>query len=149
MDHRKTEGDRVRTVASAATASEIPALVDALRGAKARLSDATTTAEGLRLPFEYLDPDDPRYRRDLMGFPTGTVPVMRAYLVIGGIASQETDGPADAGAGDLSVDFDDSISLLTLSVSTQAVLRVWVSAIDLSVVVTDEQIGESRLTMCM
>ena len=82
MDHRKTEGDRVRTVASATTASEIPALVD-------------------------------------------------------------------AGAGDLSLDFDDAISLLTLSVSPQAVLRIWVSTIDLSVIVTDEQIGERSLTMCL
>ena len=139
----------MRTVASATTAGEIPALVDALRGARARLSDSTPTADGLSLPFEYIDSDSPLFGRGFAGFPTGTVPVMQAHLVIGGVASHENDGPAHAGAGDLAVDFDDAISLLTLSVSTQAVLRIWVDAIDLCVIVTDEQIGERSLTMCM
>jgi hypothetical protein len=139
----------VRIVASASTAGEIPTLADALSGATARLSDAMPTADGLRVPFDYIDRDSPHYSRDFTGFPKGSVPVMQAYLVVGSVASYEACGPDDAGAGDLSMDFDDAISLLTLSVSTQAALRIQVSAIDLSVVVTDDQVGERRLTMCM
>jgi hypothetical protein len=138
----------MRTVAIATCPSELHDLLELLRGARARLGDATLAAPALRVPFEFVDSEHTRFGRNLSTFPTGSVPVMQAYLIIGSVTSHEADVSAEAGVDALVVDYDESAKLWTLRVSPQAVIRVSVGALDVSVLVSDQEIGEQSLTMC-
>jgi hypothetical protein len=138
----------VDTIATATTASDIPDVEARLVGATACLADAESVAYGLRLPFAFVDSEHPQFGRSLVGYPTGKVPVVRAYLVIGNVTSFEHEGSAGVAEGGLSLDYNESAGLLIVRTSPHASLRVLVDGLDLSVVVTDEPIGERRLTMC-
>jgi hypothetical protein len=110
-----------------------------------------TLAEGeLRIPFEYMDSAHTRiYRSSVPGAVPGSVPVLLAYLDICNVISCDGALPMDADAGRLDALYDQAGSRWTLQIAGQPDLSVSVSALSVSVTVTDRKLGQHELRMRM
>jgi len=137
-------------VVSASTIEELPGVLALLRGATACLGDATLDDDELTVPFEFVDADHARiHRSSIPGASPGSVPLFRAYLIIGHVLECDWAVPDEAGAGRVDLSFDPGHSLWTLQVHPRSSITLHASALSASVTVTDEQLGDQFLRMRM
>jgi hypothetical protein len=140
----------METEITARTSAELPALLSALRGGRARLSDVISTPQGLNVPFEYPDSANTRVRACLPGMSPGSVPLLQAHLFIGNVLSHESEElDRRATAGPLFVGFDEDAGRWTLSVPPHSEIHVSVEAINASIVITDHKVGDQPLATVM
>jgi len=137
-------------VVSAGTVEELPDVLALLRGATASLGDATVDDDELTVPFEFVDVDHAQiHRSSVPGASPGSVPLLRAYLVIDHVLECDWAVPDEAGVGRLDISFDPAQSTWTLQVHPRSVITLHASALSASVTVTDEPLGDQSLRMRM
>jgi len=137
-----------RIVASAIAPDGIPAVTELLQGAAFHLAGVALEAGEVSLPFDFVDSGAATSHVTLTGYLAFSAPVFSAFLTIKCARALERCGPTDPIEGPVGLAYHDATSLVAVTVSGESVVRVQVTGLDVTIVVTDTRIGDQKLVTC-